>query len=144
MAPLLVHATGVVIEGECVLITGPPGSGKSDLALRLIDRGAALLGDDYLNVEASRGRLVATVPQATAGLIEVRGVGLLHFDHVASAAVALLAVIGVPERLPDEESAVLCGIRLPRLVIAPLEPSAPIKVELALRRLRRPLEGSLS
>lgn len=131
----LVHATSVEIGGSAVLIRGPSGSGKSDLALRLIDSGAALVADDQTALAAEGGRLFATVPEAIAGLIEVRGVGILRLPHCPRAPLALVVDL-VPseqvERLPEPSSAVLLGVAVPRLAMAAFEASAAAKVRLAM------------
>ena len=75
----LTHATGILFEGKGVLIMGPSGSGKSDLALRLMAQGAELIGDDYVEVSRQKdGRLIMTVPATIAGKMEVRNVGILE------------------------------------------------------------------
>jgi serine kinase of HPr protein (carbohydrate metabolism regulator) len=128
-----IHATAVSIGGAGVLLLGPPGAGKSDLALRLIDRGAILIADDRVIPEVRHGRLLLRPPASIAGLLEVRGVGLLCFPHLAEAD-ALLAVdlSAPPARLPDPEHRDILGQRLPLLRVAPFEASAPLKVELAV------------
>ncbi len=131
----LLHATAVVIGGRGVLLTGASGAGKSDLALRLIDRGAILLADDYVELADERGVLVATAPQATAGLIEIRGIGLVPCEHLPKGAVALVVDLDTPpDRMPEPGHQMLCGHRVPAVALAALEASAPIKVEAALRR----------
>lgn len=128
-----IHATCVAIHGRAVLIGGPSGAGKSDLALRLIDRGATLVSDDYTDLDVSEGGLVASPPDNIAGMIEVRGVGLLAKSHRACAPVALLVDLdGVPERLPEPRTVRLCGVAIPAISLNGLEPSAPIKLEAAL------------
>lgn len=134
-----VHATSVAIEGQAVLIRGESGFGKSDLALRLIDRGAMLLSDDYTLVEAEGGRVIARSAPNIAGLIEVRGLGPIPMPHVDAAPVALVVTLAppsgpAPERCPAEGITVrLCGVDIPLLHLRGLEASAPIKVELALK-----------
>lgn len=136
-----IHATSVAIEGQAVLFRGESGFGKSDLALRLIDRGAMLLSDDYTLVEAKDGRVVARSAPNIAGLIEVRGLGPVAMPHVAEAPVALVVMLAppsgpAPERCPAEGVTVqLCGVDVPVLHLCGLEPSAPIKVELALKAI---------
>ncbi len=133
----LLHASGVVVDGRAILIAGRSGSGKSDLALRLIDRGATLLSDDYTQLTAQDGRLIATPPPTIAGKIEVRGVGILDQGHVGEAPVALLLDLDrPPERLPETPPATtsLEGISIPTLGFAPFEASAAIKAEQALQR----------
>jgi serine kinase of HPr protein (carbohydrate metabolism regulator) len=75
--PSTIHATCVAIGGQGVLIMGPSGIGKSDLALRLIDRGATLVSDDYTEIELVEGALTGRPPATIAGKIEVRGVGIV-------------------------------------------------------------------
>jgi serine kinase of HPr protein (carbohydrate metabolism regulator) len=130
------HLTTVAIDGRGVLIEGASGAGKSDLALRLIDRGAELVSDDYTELSVEDGQLVARAPASIAGRIEVRGVGIMPVSHRESAVAALLVrLTGTPERLPEPATRTLLGVDLPMLALAPLPASAPIKVELALRAL---------
>ena len=130
-----IHATCVAINGRGVLIMGRSGAGKSDLALRLIDRGATLVSDDYTSLSNSGSALHAAPPATIAGKIEVRHIGIVHLPHVTNVPVAL--VIGLedrPERMPDCPATIdLLGVAIPRVVLAGLEPSAPIKAEHALR-----------
>lgn len=129
----LVHASCVAIGGRGVLIAGRSGAGKSDLALRLIDRGAILVSDDYCEVDDAGGRLVARAPATIAGRIEVRGIGIVALDHLSQAKVALFVDLDVPpERMPEPITRILAGIAVPVVAVAGLEPSAPIKVEMAL------------
>jgi hypothetical protein len=87
------RATAVAIAGRAVLIEGPPGSGKSSLALALIDRGAVLIGDDAVTLEVVDGRLLASPPPHIAGLIEVRNLGLLTMPVFGGVPVALVLVL---------------------------------------------------
>ena len=129
----LVHATTIAIGGRGVLISGPPGSGKSDLALRLIDRGAVLVSDDQTLVRGEGGRALATAPATIAGKLEVRGLGIVAMARVDSAPLALcVALGGAIVRLPEPRSRTLAGVTLPELALDPHPVSAPIKVELAL------------
>lgn len=132
----LLHATSVLINGRVVLLSGKSGSGKSDLALRLIDRGALLIADDYTGLEARGGILYASAPPQIAGRIEVRGIGLIDMGFSGEGPVALMLDLDtVPARMADETLPVemLCGIPVPVLAFAALEASAPIKAEQALR-----------
>lgn len=132
---LLIHASCVALGGRAVLIAGPSGSGKSDLALRLVDRGATLVSDDYTELRASGGRLLARAPERIAGRIEVRGVGLVEQPAAMDVPVCLHLRAGeTPERLPETETVELAGVVLPSLAFAALEPSAPLKLEAALAR----------
>ncbi|EQB10921.1 HPr kinase/phosphorylase [Sphingobium lactosutens] len=130
------HATSVAIDGRAVLLCGPSGVGKSDLALRLIDRGATLVSDDYTLVQRIDGALRATAPDTIAGKMEVRGLGILPMPH-GDAPVALLCdLFDQVDRMPPEGlSRAVAGLQVPVVKIAPFEVSAAIKVELALRAL---------
>jgi len=123
-----------------VLLLGDSGSGKSDLALRLIDAGARLVSDDRTDLVAEGGRLVASSPAAIAGRIEVRGVGIVSVAHVSYAAIGL-AVELVPrtsvERLPAARSKNWLGIEVPLLALDPFEASAPAKIRLAVHEALR-------
>lgn len=129
------HATSVAIGGRAVLLSGPSGSGKSDLALRLIDRGAALVSDDYTLIKRIDGRLIATAPANIAGMIEVRGIGIVDLPHQEEAPVALLVeLFDLVDRMPEAPmTRVIAGIAVPVVKLSPLHASAPIKVELALK-----------
>lgn len=131
----MLHATCVAIDGRAVLLSGASGMGKSDLALRLIDRGARLVSDDYTLVKRIDGRLVATAPATIAGRMEVRGLGVVAMAHLDDAPVALLVELADRvERMPDEAAVrAVAGVDVPVVRLIGYEPSAPIKVELALR-----------
>ena len=83
-----VHASTVALEGRAVLISGPSGSGKSDLALRLLDRGFSLVSDDQTLVRRERDRLVASPPPNIAGKLEIRGIGIVDMDNLTDVPVA--------------------------------------------------------
>lgn len=129
------HASCVALEGRAILISGPSGSGKSDLALRLIDRGAALVSDDYTIVRRVEGKLLASAPANIGGKIEVRGLGIIPIPAVGDLPVCLMIELGHDvQRMPKErERVVIAGIALPSVALNGLEPSAPAKVDLALR-----------
>ncbi len=131
------HASCVAIDGRAVLIEGRSGEGKSDLALRLIDRGAALVSDDYTICTRSNGVLHGTPPANIAGKIEVRGIGLIDMPHEPRAPIALfVTILEAPPRMPEgPRKRRIAGVDIPEVALAALEPSAPIKVELALRHL---------
>jgi HPr kinase/phosphorylase len=133
---LLVHGTAVAIEGEAVLLRGPPGAGKSDLALRLIDGGARLLADDQATLQRADNRILVRAPAAIAGLIEVRGVGILRVDPVDEAPLALIVDLlpaAAIERLPDDRFEAVLGLAIPLIALAPFEASAAAKLRLARR-----------
>ncbi len=129
------HASCVAIGNRAVLIEGLSGSGKSDLALRLIDRGATLVSDDYVVIRREGNRLLASAPPALAGKIEIRGLGIVGMANIDAIPVALVVSIGGPvERLPEDGSSrAIIGIDVPHVALVALEPSAPIKVECALQ-----------
>lgn len=135
-----IHATCVAIGENGVLIMGPSGAGKSDLALRLIDRGAMLVSDDRCIVAASDvGILSASAPATLAGKIEVRGIGIVAMDFVARIDLALVVTLeSDPPRMPDKGDSIdISHSALPQVRILASEPSAPIKVALALREMTR-------
>lgn len=131
------HATCIAIEGRGVLLAGPSGAGKSDLALRLIDRGAELVSDDYTILSRESEQLIARAPDGIRGKFEVRGIGIVSMPQRESAPVALIVRIEVaPDRLPDAPGTRrIAGIDIEEIALPALEPSATIKVELALRRV---------
>ena len=135
-----VHASCVAIGGRAVLLAGRSGAGKSDLALRLVDRGAVLVSDDYTELRRSAGRLLARAPATIAGRIEVRGVGVVELPAAADVPVCLYADLEAPpERLQDAETIRIAGESLPCVAVAALEASAPLKLEYALVRFGLPL-----
>lgn len=128
---LLVHGTAVALDGEAVLLRGPPGAGKSDLALRLIDGGGRLVADDQSEIFRRSDRLWVRAPAALAGLLEIRGIGILPVAAMAEAPLALLVDLVAPaavERLPEAAVENLLGLSLPRLALAPFEASAVAKL----------------
>jgi len=136
--PDTVHATAVCIAGAGVLLAGKSGSGKSDLALRLIDRGAILIADDRVVTTGQGGRLLLSAPPTIAGLLEVRGLGLHSLPHVIDVeAVAIFDLDSRPERLPEPATRAICDVNLPLIALSPFEASAPLKVELAVAVLLR-------
>jgi serine kinase of HPr protein (carbohydrate metabolism regulator) len=137
---LLVHATAVAIDGEAILLRGPSGSGKSDLALRLIDGGGQLVADDQTLLRREGERVLASAPPAIAGLLEVRGVGVVRMAAIATAPLVLIADLtlsGDIERLPGRRVEIVLGRPVAAVDLAPFEASAPAK----LRLLRRALAG---
>lgn len=134
----LMYGTVVAIDDWGVLLRGKSGSGKSDLALRLIERGAILVADDQIQLTLSGGLVHASAPAAIAGLLEVRGVGVVPLPVRARAPLALiinLVARGDVPRLPDARTEKILGLDLPMLDLYPFEASAPQKVKLALSSL---------
>ncbi|HET7316371.1 MAG TPA: aldolase [Sphingomicrobium sp.] len=132
-----VHASTVAIDGRAVLIGGPSGSGKSDLSLRLLDRGFMLVSDDRTIVSRDAGRLLASAPAQIAGKLEVRGIGIVEVETVGDVPVALIVELTSDiERLPDDSrERLLLGVPVPLVSIDAKTASAPAKVALALDRL---------
>jgi serine kinase of HPr protein (carbohydrate metabolism regulator) len=131
------HACCVAIGGRGVLIEGTSGAGKSDLTLRLIDRGAELVSDDYTSLTRTDAGLLGRAPERIAGRIEVRGIGIVSLPFRHEVAVQMMVRIEPnPDRLPERpEQRRIAGVDVPVVALPALEPSAPIKVELALRML---------
>src|SRR5690242_3025728 len=132
-----VHASTVASNGRAVLITGPSGSGKSDLALRLLDRGFTLVSDDRTIVRKDGDRLVASAPPNIAGKLEIRGIGIVDVETAADVPVALLVELTSDiQRLPDDSrERPILGVSLPLISIDAMTASAPSKVALALDRM---------
>jgi HPr kinase/phosphorylase len=120
------HASCAARDGHGILLLGPSGSGKSDLLLRLLDRGFALVADDQVEIEDG----VAAAPPALAGMVEVRGLGILCLPCVTSARLVLVVALGEGERLPHPARDRRLG--LPSVTLDPWTASAPQRVSLAL------------
>lgn len=129
-----IHATSVALGGRAVLITGPSGSGKSDLALRLIERGFRLVSDDRTILQRRGARLTAGAPPTIAGKLEVRGLGIVKLEPTGEQPVALLIELtGAVERMPEPgRQRELLGIAIPLVAIDPATASAAAKVVIAL------------
>jgi len=131
------HASTVAIEGRAVLISGPSGSGKSDLALRLLDRGFTLVSDDRTIVRKEEGKLLATAPERIRGKLEIRGVGIVEMDCESDVPVALVVELTSDiQRLPDDSrERLILGAGSPLISVDAMTASAASKVALALDRL---------
>jgi HPr kinase/phosphorylase len=131
-----IHGTAVSIDGAGVLLRGPSGSGKSDLALRLIDGGAVLVADDRVVLSRSGAVVTAVAPEMIAGKLEVRGLGIVPSPVVGATPLRLVLDLAPPgrvDRLPKAMETMLLGVPIPVLNLTPFEASAPAKVRLALR-----------
>jgi serine kinase of HPr protein (carbohydrate metabolism regulator) len=115
-----------------VLIEGPPGAGKSDLALRALREGFCLVADDQVMLWLSQGGLFGRAPETLSGLLEVRGLQVIRLPALPLAQVALVARCGVPERIPEPRFSEILGVSIPLIEIDPRQPSAPAKLSRAL------------
>lgn len=133
---VLHNASCVAIKGRALLIEGAPGSGKSSLALALIDRGAVLVGDDGVTLEPRGGLLYASPPPRIAGLLEVRNLGLLEFPIAADVPVALVVRLdsAAPRFIEAAEHVTQGGVDLPLVLLWPQGEGLALKAELALER----------
>jgi HPr kinase/phosphorylase len=133
----ILHATAVAINGNGVLLTGPSGSGKSDLALRLIDRGAILISDDAVAVDVSDGLPMLTPGPNIEGKLELRGVGICAINHISSAPLRLVVELTDDvERMPAaDKTANVSEYDTPVIQLASFEVSAAVKLEYALRTI---------
>ncbi|MCR5878173.1 HPr kinase/phosphorylase [Phenylobacterium sp. J367] len=134
---MIVHAGLIAIRGPSgawrgILVEGPSGSGKSDLMLRALGEGFRLVADDRTTLWLSDGRLFGRAPETISGLMEVRGVGVPRFETLPLAEVALVVRAGEPERIPDPVAADILGLKVPLIVLALSESSAPAKLGHAL------------
>jgi serine kinase of HPr protein (carbohydrate metabolism regulator) len=135
-AERLIHATCVAIGGRGVLLRGASGAGKSDLALRLIDDGAALVADDQVRISRQGKKLIARAPRTIAGKIEVRGIGIVALKARRSVPVALMVELtsrGNIARMPEPQRWRCLGRSVPKIRLDPFEASAPAKLRLAVR-----------
>lgn len=133
-----IHATCIKINQKGVLILGKSGSGKSDLALRLIEnKNAVLVADDRVNLEIKNNKIMASAPENLKGLLEIRGLGIVHFpctDFVnLNLVVQLCAENEKTERMPDDEFYEFEGLKIPLVYIHPFEASAIDKIVIKLK-----------
>ena len=135
---LLVHATAVAVDGGAILLRGPSGAGKSDLGLRLIAAGARLVADDQVELRRAGRQILARAPPALAGLVEIRGVGIVRVAAMDVAPLVLIAdliLAGEIERLPEPRVERVLGVAVPLIALAPFEASAAAKLFFARRAL---------
>ena len=133
-----VHGTCVEVEETAVLLRGPPGSGKSDLALRLIEGGARLVADDRADIGLKDERLVISPPPAIAGLLEVNGQGVFKLGFLAESPLGLVVDLVSEDqvkRLPEPRSWECLGVSVPVIALAPFHASSTVKVRIAVRWL---------
>lgn len=135
------HASVIAIGTAAILLRGPSGAGKSDLALRMISGGARLVSDDYVELQELGGAIWAHAPQTIAGMIEVRGLGLVNIPYISGVRVALacdLTSKETIERLPERHQWLTVGsCQIPLMQVDPQTASAPARLTLALDQLRQ-------
>ena len=132
---VLANVTGVAIGGRALLIEGAPGVGKSSLALALIDRGAVLIGDDAIELVQQDGTLIAAPPPNTAGLIEVRNIGLVELPTVHAPVSLVLQLDPDAPRFPMElPMRQMASISVPVLPFAPGDATQALRAEYALAK----------
>jgi serine kinase of HPr protein (carbohydrate metabolism regulator) len=131
------HASTVAREGRAVLISGPSGSGKSDLALRMLDRGFTLVSDDRTIIRKEGERLLASAPGTIKGKLEIRGVGIVEMESMDNVPVAMVVELRSDiERFPDDGlERLILGTAIPLISVDATTASAPSKVAVALDRL---------
>jgi len=123
----LVHGSCAARDGQAVLVVGPPGSGKSDLVLRLLGRGFTLVADDQVRVSGD----AVSAPDPLAGLLETRGLGITRLPHTATARLALVVELAaIDDRLPQPRAHPTLGV--PMIHVDATAASAPDRVILAL------------
>lgn len=134
-----VHGTGLSVGGVGVLLRGPPGTGKSDLALRLIDGGAQLVSDDQTVLESENGRLRMNSTSVLEGLLEVHGVGIFPVPAARDIGLGLIVDLLGPrdriERMPEKEYEEVLGVRVRRVRLHGYMPSAPAKLRMLVKNL---------
>ena len=152
---ICLHGTCVSVGGEGVLILGEPGSGKSALALRLIDEPghgisgvflrSKLVADDQVIVTRDQGRLMASAPATLLGKLEIRGLGIVTLATPPLAPLVLVVKLqshSAIERLPDPAIFDILGMTLPLVEIDGKMPSAPARLRAAVSWLKQPAEAS--
>ena len=133
------HASCVAFGGAGLLLRGPSGSGKSDLALRLIEAGAMLIADDQVILRKDCEILLATCPPGIAGRIEVRGLGVLTLPYLTAAPLALICDLVAREdvpRMPEFSHAEIEGIALPQVSLHAFDVSTVAKLRLKISACR--------
>ncbi len=133
-----IHGSSVVLEDNGVMITGESGSGKSDLALRLIDNGATLISDDVTICKKKTDEIYLFCPVQTKGLLEVREVGIVTVPFVEKVKLKMVVKLTDEhlERLPDQKFLKILGIKIPLLRIDGKSTSAVAKIKVKLNEIR--------
>ncbi len=129
----MANVSCVAIRGRAMLISGPSGSGKSSLALALMDRGARLIGDDGVSLTLVDDQVIAAPPLNIAGLIEIRNVGLQEVPTAMAPVAIVLELSSNAERLPSaHDTAKLLGRDVPLITLFPDTPYLALRAEAAL------------
>ena len=134
-----IHASAVRLSGRGILLLGSSSSGKSDLALRLIDAGAVLIADDQVRLSLAGDRLHAGPPKCLAGLIELRGMGIMRVpfeEGLLDLAVDLKVSGAVVDPLPEPATVSWLGVDLPKIELDASAPSAVARIKMALNAER--------
>ncbi len=134
-AQTTVHGTSVAIGGAGLLLRGPPGSGKSDLALRLIEIGGSLVSDDQTVLRRAGSDVLMSAPSGLVGKLEVRSIGIVRMQDAGPTSLRMvvdLVSAAETERLPARRTTRLLGLDIPCVRLDPVEISAAIKLKLAL------------
>ena len=128
----VIYASCVELMGMGLLICGKSGTGKSDLCLRLIDLGARLVADDQTQIENIDGKLTASCPAPLRGLLEIRGIGIVHMPFIPQTEIHLKLDLQTQEkidRMPVPETEVINGLEIPVFRLNAFEVSAALKVK---------------
>lgn len=135
----IIHATLVILQNKGVLLKGKSGCGKSDLALRLIEnKGAILVADDAVELYTANNLIIGRAPQNLAGLLEVRGIGIVRYPYEKTSTIDLIVDLQNTreniERMPIMVKDVILGLEINKIDLYAEENSAPDKIVAALRK----------
>lgn len=133
----LEHGSCIKYQDKGILILGPSGSGKSDLALRLIDDGGVLISDDYVEIEYKDGAIIANTAPNIGGMIEVRGIGLIKLDYLKSSPLHLvLDLVQMKEidRIPEKQFYRVMDCEVLRVKFDAFSASAVAKIKILLKQ----------
>lgn len=139
-ASIRIHGTCVAVGSIGVLLMGKSGSGKSDIALRLLSRGATLVADDQVILKREDNKLIANVDDAIRGLLEVRGVGLVRYPIACNTPVRLVVVLddrSEIEQVPNPQTYSQHGVQIPQITLHGHDASTPDKILAALHAMQR-------
>ena len=132
-ASTLHQASCVAIDGRALMIEGAPGTGKTSLLLALLDRGAQLIGDDGVTLRLQAGAIVAAPPPHTAGMIEVRNVGIIERPCISAPLNLVIRLDRMAPRHVEETATIaVMGTPIPFLTMFPFDAATAIRVEIAM------------